>query len=107
MYGHLPHPLPDPGDKSTRYTACLDAALPAVVVLAEHLAVIRNCLATLGPGSDVVCLHPREFEVFAAHGTDSLLPFVGLPLHIVRELADAQMAFVAIKYVGVDASLLG
>lgn len=56
------------------------AGLEAVVLDAQHLAVLRRRLATRVPWLDVIRLHALERKGLFAHWTDPLLPCVCGPL---------------------------
>ena len=45
----------------------------------------------------MVRLHLFDFEMFAADGADSILPFIDLSFHVVVKSADVEMMFVVIR----------
>ena len=56
--------------------------------LAEHFAIGAVGSAALAPGSHVVGIHLREFEMLFANGADSLLAFVSLDFQVVGKRTD-------------------
>ena len=77
----------------------------SVTLPTQHLTVFCRGHAAVLPGCDVVGLHFLQLEVLAAVGADAPLPFIGLPLHLLVEQTETEVAQVAREHVLVDAAL--
>src|ERR1019366_8577434 len=84
----------------------LSAALPTIVLFADHLTVSGDGHPASVPWGDVVSFHLFDLEVLLANRTDALLPFVGLALLAVGEGPQVEVLFVASEHERIDAAFL-
>lgn len=78
-----------------------------IAIAAEHLAVVRCGMSTLGPCFDVVCVHLLKLERLAAYGALVSLPLVGSQSVPAVKGTDTQLALVSSQEIFVDAAFPG